>query len=178
MVKRKYTDEEEFDVHPQPAVKRIAIRTEFSTQGQMDIEMDDVPTVETPSDGDGSSPFYTGAYPPTSQSLYPFPTKRDDMECDEPASASSPESLSPMLSKAASDPVRGNVMDNRHLSNASSVSALQPRTRNSSCACPTIPKLILAQYSNDEGKRTMWSHCEGCGAMDMVLGCNGEPITC
>jgi hypothetical protein len=176
MVKRKYTDEEELDAHPQPAVKRIAIRTELGVEGQMDVDMDDMPTVETPSED--SSSFYTGAYPPTSQSLYPFPVKRDDMECDDSVSASSPESSSPVLSKSASDPIHANVVDNRHPSNASSINALQPRTRSTSCACPQIPKLILAQYTNEQGKRTMWSHCEGCGAMDMVLGCNGEPVCC
>lgn len=138
--------------------------------------------------------IWIGAYPPTSQSLYPFPSKRDEMDCDE--HVSSPESSSPLLGKAASDPVHGNVVDNRHPSNASSIAALQPRTRNTSCACvplpfssfflsdglncscSQIPKLVLAQYCNEEGKRTMWSHCEGCGAMDMVLGCNGQPIFC
>ncbi|CAG8603830.1 10229_t:CDS:2 [Acaulospora colombiana] len=192
MVKRKYSDEEEFDVHPQPAVKRIAIRTEFPAQGQMDVEMDDMQSGISPHDSERSSPMFTGqssihlalsrasrsqrgprAYPPTSQTLYPFPVKRDDMDCEDTFS-NSPGSSSP-INRASTDPVHGHVTNNRHPSNASSIAALQPRTRNTSCACPQIPKLILAQYANEEGKRTMWSHCEGCGAMDMVLGCDGQP---
>ncbi|PVF93823.1 hypothetical protein CPB86DRAFT_714588 [Serendipita vermifera] len=174
MVKRKYSDEEEFDVHP--VMKRIAIRTEFPAQGQMDVEMDDMQSGISPNDSERSSPMFTGAYPPTSQALYPFPVKRDDMDCDDTIS-SSPGSSSP-INRASADPVHGHVMNNRHPSNASSIAALQPRTRNTSCACPQIPKLILAKYANEEGKRTMWSHCEGCGAMDMVLGCDGQPVLC
>lgn len=179
MVKRKFDSEEEFETIAQPAFKRVAIRTTgFSTQGQMDVAMDDMPMVETPSSD--HTPDFPGAYPPTSQTLYPFPTKHDDMDMDE--SPSSPESLTgPRLSKSSADPVHGSVMDNRYPSDASSIAAstqLQPRGRNASCACPRIPKLMLSQYSNEEGKRTMWSHCEGCGAMDMVMRCDGQPVTC
>jgi len=41
-------------------VKRIAIRTELGVEGQMDVDMDDMPTVETPSED--SSSFYTGKH--------------------------------------------------------------------------------------------------------------------
>jgi hypothetical protein len=66
------------------------------------------------------------------------------MECDDSVSVSSPESSSPLLSKAASDPVHGNVVDNRHPSNASSINALQPRTRSTSCAY--VVEYILALF--------------------------------
>lgn len=182
MVKRKLQEEEEFDAYdalPQPAFKRIAIRTEFShqNQGQMDVEMDAAEPVETPNDE--GSPNFSGAYPPTTQSLYPFPQKGDDMDMD--GAPSSPESSSPLVRSGASDPVHGHIVDNRYPSNASSVSSsamLQPRTRNTSCACPQIPKLVLANYGNEEGKRTMWSHCQSCGAMDLVLKCDGQPVLC
>jgi hypothetical protein len=39
-------------------VKRIAIRTEFGVEGEMDVDMNEMPTVETPSED--SSSFYTG----------------------------------------------------------------------------------------------------------------------
>ncbi|CAG7853896.1 SubName: Full=Uncharacterized protein {ECO:0000313/EMBL:CCA67928.1} [Serendipita indica DSM 11827] len=182
MVKRKYSDEEqEFDdSYAQPVHKRIAIRTQApANQGQMDIEMgfDDVSAAQTPNDD--SSSIFTAAYPPTSQSLYPFPTKKDDMDCDD--GAYSPETSVSPLSKMASDPVHGQVVDNRYPSNASSIAAstlLQPRTRNASCTCPQIPRLVLAQYANEDGKKTMWSHCTNCGAMDMVLRCDGSPVLC
>jgi hypothetical protein len=177
MVKRKFDDEEEFETIAQPALKRVAIRTTgFSTQGQIDVAMDEMPMVETPNSD--HAPIFPGAYPPSSQTLYPFPMKHDDMDCDE--SPSSPDSsIGSHLSKSSTDPIHGRVIENRYPSNASSISTqLQPRTRNESCACPRIPKLVLAQYTNEEGKRTMWSHCEGCGAMDMVMGCDGQPVTC
>ena len=83
----------------------------------------------------GSDKHLTAAYPPTTQSLYPFPTKKDDMDCDD--GAYSPETSVSPLSKLANDPVHAYVGDNRYPSNASSIAAstlLQPRTRNTSCA--------------------------------------------
>lgn len=181
MVKRKFDDEEEFETITQPALKRVAIRTGFSTQGQMDVAMNDMPSVEM-SPANDQMPSFPGAYayPPTSQTLYPFPSKQDDMDCDD-APSSPDSSIGSSLGKSSTDPAHGRVMENRYPSDASSVAAstlLQPRTRNTSCACPQIPKLVLAQYSNEDGKRTMWSHCESCGAMDMVLRCDGQPVTC
>ncbi|KAG8798256.1 hypothetical protein FRC18_008720 [Serendipita sp. 400] len=103
------------------------------------------------------------------------------MDMDDGTTSSPETSTFLQLSKSAADPSHGRIVDNRYPSNASSIAAstlLQPRTRNSSCACPTIPKLRLSQYGNEEGKRTMWSHCETCGAMDMVVRCDGQPLLC
>jgi hypothetical protein len=47
-------------IEQQPAVKRIAIRTEFPVQGQMDVEMDDMQSGISPQGSEESSPMYAG----------------------------------------------------------------------------------------------------------------------
>jgi len=34
--------------------------------------------------------------------------------------------------------------------------------------CTQIPKLRVACESNSHGQRSMWSHCEQCGAIEMI----------
>ncbi|KAI0287449.1 hypothetical protein BC826DRAFT_865209, partial [Russula brevipes] len=34
--------------------------------------------------------------------------------------------------------------------------------------CTQIPKLRVACASSSHGQRTMWSHCEQCGAIEMI----------
>jgi len=43
--------------------------------------------------------------------------------------------------------------------------------------CMQIPKLRLSAYPNADGERTMWTHCEECGAIEMIKGCNGQPLS-
>ncbi|KAF9484496.1 hypothetical protein BDN70DRAFT_849737 [Pholiota conissans] len=52
----------------------------------------------------------------------------------------------------------------------SQVGLMQPSTSfaHHSSNCTQIPKLKIACASGVNGQRTMWSHCEQCGAISMV----------
>jgi len=58
----------------------------------------------------------------------------------------------------------------RQSSPNSQVGLLQPSSSfvHHGANCTQIPKLRMACASNGNGSRTMWSHCEQCGAISMV----------
>jgi hypothetical protein len=50
-----------------------------------------------------------------------------------------------------------------------SVGLLEPKNSNFHHGnCTQIPKLRIACASGSHGQRTMWSHCEQCGAIEMI----------
>ena len=55
-------------------------------------------------------------------------------------------------------------------STASSIGLLQPASTalQHGGNCTQIPRLRMASHAGIDGKRTLWSHCENCGAIDMV----------
>ncbi|KAI0267079.1 hypothetical protein BC834DRAFT_822972, partial [Gloeopeniophorella convolvens] len=49
------------------------------------------------------------------------------------------------------------------------IGLLEPRNSLSHHGnCTQIPKLRVACASGTNGQRTMWSHCEQCGAIEMI----------
>jgi len=60
--------------------------------------------------------------------------------------------------------------DNCAPSSNSSVGLLQPSSPfiHHGANCTQIPKLKIACASGVNGQRTMWSHCENCGAISVV----------
>ncbi|KAI0321057.1 hypothetical protein OF83DRAFT_1081180 [Amylostereum chailletii] len=48
------------------------------------------------------------------------------------------------------------------------VGILQPKPSFHHGNCTQIPKLRIACSSGTHGQRTMWSHCEQCGAIEMI----------
>jgi len=43
--------------------------------------------------------------------------------------------------------------------------------------CTQIPKLRFSAYPDADGERTMYTHCEGCGAIEIIKGHNGQPLS-
>ncbi|KDN46413.1 hypothetical protein RSAG8_04357, partial [Rhizoctonia solani AG-8 WAC10335] len=84
--------------------------------------------------------------------LYPFPTFGDaDMMDSNPAFDSGKQ---------------GNRSD-------STIGLMQPQTIASDfvhhgASCSQIPRLRLASHPGLEGRRSLWSHCIECGAVEMV----------
>ncbi|TFK54514.1 hypothetical protein OE88DRAFT_1724120 [Heliocybe sulcata] len=103
-------------------------------------------TMSTSSDGSAESP---ASYP--SFDLYPFPNAYGANQAEQ--YLQSTYMLSPETS-------------------AKMAALLEPRNtvalRHYSPNCSQIPKLRIACATGLTGSRTMWSHCEQCGAIQMV----------
>jgi hypothetical protein len=185
MVKRKFEDE--VDAPKPQTFKRPSCATRPVNLPSISLDVDmgtgvtqpqytfNPVVIEQPSSPYSIPSSATSSYLPTSQAFYPFPSMDNEvMECDD---------LSPIskLSRTASDP----VYENRYPSNASTNSTLsnglmQPKDQgygHHGSGCTQIPKLRLSAYPNADGERTMWTHCEECGAIEMIKGCNGQPLS-
>ncbi|PPQ98442.1 hypothetical protein CVT24_004121 [Panaeolus cyanescens] len=94
----------------------------------------------------GSPTFETSAYP--SFDLYPLPFFSND------SGSVNPDSHNYSQYSRQSSPQVGLIQPSNFVHHGS--------------GCTQIPKLRIACASGVNGQRTMWSHCEQCGAISMV----------
>lgn len=166
MVKRKFSDELlTVDAHLQHQAKRHFAELSVHTS-TMDVDMDASEPLKTT---DSSPAHSVAALPPAAQGnisypafdLYPLPSYA--MDCD---TAAPTQPVTPV------DDVKGvGLMQPTHVAGSSS-------NPNASMAhvggsvhgphCTQIPKLRMSCSAGLYGRRTMWTHCEQCGAIEMV----------
>jgi len=177
--KRKLSreDSEEY-VDYQPSCKQLKLSTMMPITNE--VAMNDVqnlvnyvpfPTFSTRSsslsiDTAFSSPNYTLSslqYPSTPSSCYPsfelYPEVETPMDVDMDASSDSPLHSHHQHSPSTA-------------STDSHLGLMQPSTGTTALQhggnCTQIPRLRLSSHAGLNGCRTLWSHCESCGAIEMV----------
>lgn len=158
MAKRKFDDSEDLSYQTYAPAKhsKVAPVTEPIVTEDIDMGMDDAPSpapslasLATTASSQGSP-----SYP--NFDLYPFPTFGDaDM----------------MDSNSAPD-FRKNSGSTSSRSD-SNVGLLQPQTVSGDFVhhgtnCSQIPRLRMASHPGLDGRRSLWSHCIECGAVEMV----------
>lgn len=193
MVKRKFEDDaEDVVLTPRPSFKRPAYASNASATQQVlssvpvvgidvDMQMDTMAN-DYPASNSPASAWTPSAYgsSPAAATLYPFPSLEETgMDCDDHSKTNS--------HRPAFDPVYGRVSDNRFSSDASTVSTNSTTTglfqpsqdsyTHHGPQCKSVPKIRLSGYPNANGERSMWTHCEDCGAIEMIKGCSGDALT-
>ncbi|KAG9008504.1 hypothetical protein FRB94_013117 [Tulasnella sp. JGI-2019a] len=179
---RDDSDEQEYTMDRRLSFKHIKLGDQAAAMNE--IAMSDAqsyvpfPTMTRRSSSSGlsiytnvfPSPNYTLSslqYPNTPASCYPtfelYPEVDAAMEVDNINSADSPLQMN----------------DNHHHQHSSSTDStnsplglLQPAMGSTALQhggnCTTIPRLRLSSHAGLNGSRTLWSHCESCGAIEMV----------
>lgn len=151
--KRKFDDAEELAHDAYVPVKhtKVAPIAEPVVTEDVDMGSDDAPSPapSLASLATTASSHNSPAYPHFD--LYPFPTSGDaDM----------------MDSNPAFDPRKQARSD-------STVGLMQPQTAandfiHHGANCSQIPRLRIASHPGLDGRRSLWSHCIECGAVEMV----------
>ncbi|KAL5631966.1 hypothetical protein ACGC1H_000107 [Rhizoctonia solani] len=150
--KRKFDDAEELfqDTHVSTKHTKVAPMVEPVVTEDVDMGSDDAPSPapSLASLATTASSHNSPAYPHFD--LYPFPTSGDaDMMESNPA------------------------FDYMKQRSDSTVGLMQPQTIagdfvHHGANCSQIPRLRLASHPGLEGRRSLWSHCIECGAVEMV----------
>ncbi|CAE6489391.1 unnamed protein product [Rhizoctonia solani] len=149
--KRKFDDAEELVQDTYVPVKhtKVAPITEPMVTEDVDMGSDDAPSPapSLASLATTASSHNSPAYPHFD--LYPFPTSGDGMD-----------------SNPAFDSMKHGRSD-------STVGLMQPQTIASDFVhhganCSQIPRLRIASHPGLDGRRSLWSHCIECGAVEMV----------
>ncbi|CAE6499001.1 unnamed protein product [Rhizoctonia solani] len=150
--KRKFDDAEELfqDTHVSTKHTKVAPMAEPVVTEDVDMGSDDAPSPapSLASLATTASSHNSPSYPHFD--LYPFPTSGDaDMMDSNPA------------------------FDYMKQRSDSTVGLMQPQTIagdfvHHGTNCSQIPRLRLASHPGLEGRRSLWSHCIECGAVEMV----------
>lgn len=154
--KRKFDDSEETSTTAYVPVKqtKVAPTTEAIITEDVDMDNDDAPSPapSLASLATTASSHSSPAYPHFD--LYPFPSSGDADMID--------SNLDP----------RKNAFST-HSRSDSAVGLLQPQSITGDFVhhganCSQIPRLRMASHPGLDGRRSLWSHCIECGAVEMV----------